>query len=43
MKVAKAKRPNLAEVFLSLREDKHFVDQLKKAVKKRLKEVINVR
>ena len=37
LKVAKAKRPNLAEVFLSLREDKHFVEQLKAAVRKRLK------
>ena len=37
LKVAKAKRPNLAEVFLSLREDKHFVEQLKAAVRIRLK------
>ena len=39
LKLAKAKRPNLGEVFLSLRENKHFVNQLKKAIKKRLKEV----
>ena len=39
LKVAKSKRPNLAEFFLSLREDKNFVKQLKAAASKQLKVV----
>ena len=37
LKLCKAKRPNLAEVCLSLKNDKQFIHQLKEAVKKRLK------
>ena len=37
LKISKAKRPNLAETFLSLREDKNFIRHLKEAVKKRLR------
>ena len=37
LKLAKNKRPNLAEVCLSLKNDPNFVKELKEAVRKRLK------
>merc|ERR1711873_63514 len=37
LKLAKAKRPNLAEVCLSLKNDTGFIHELKEAVRKRLK------
>ena len=37
LKVCKSKRPNLAEICISLEEDKNFIHHLKEAVRKRLR------
>ena len=40
LKLCKSKRPNLAEICLSLKKDKQFIHQLKEAVRKRLRSKI---